>query len=217
MAYPESELIPISALQHLVYCERQFALIHVEGVWNENLHTTRGRGFHERAHSGKTEVRGTLVRSFGVPVRSLEFGLVGVTDAVEFRYSDETLSKIESVTPVEYKVGAPKKGAWDAVQVTAQALCLEEMTGVEIPEAFLYYGKTHRRVRVYVDARIRAQTESAALRAHVLIQQDTTPRVGYDPKKCDACSLFDICKPRVLVGVSASAYMERAIAAILQD
>jgi CRISPR-associated exonuclease Cas4 len=217
VAFPESDLLPISALQHVVFCERQFSLIHIEGVWSENWHTARGRFFHERAHEGQTEVRGTLVRSFGVPVRSLELGVTGVTDAVEFYYEDETLSRLAEVVPVEYKVGAKKKGLWDIVQVGAQAVCLEEMTGVRISEAHLFYGKTRRRTRVEIDSGIRSRVERAAERIHELVSRGETPVAEYSPDKCDACSLIDICKPRLSARAPASTYVDKAIALALQD
>lgn len=217
MAYAECDLVPISALQHLVFCERQFALIHVEGVWFENQYTARGRSFHERVHDGRTEVRVSVVQKFGVPVRSLSLGVTGVTDAVEFEYTDGTLSQLVRVTPVEYKVGAPKKGLWDVVQVAAQAICLEEMTNTPVTEASLYYGKTRRRKRVELNADTRACVEETTIRAHELIDRGRTPEMSYLSEKCDACSLFDICKPRVTARARASAYFEKAVTAALQD
>lgn len=217
MGFSESDLLPISALQHVVFCERQFALIHIEGVWNENVHTARGRVFHERAHEGGTEVRGTLVRSFGVPVRSLALGVTGITDAVEFHYEDETLSRLVEIVPVEYKVGTKKKGLWDVVQVAAQAMSLEEMTGVAVSEAHLFYGRTRRRTRIEIDSGIRNRVRRAAERVHEMMAHNETPMPEYSPEKCDACSLIDICRPRLSSRTTASAYVEKAIASVLQD
>lgn len=217
MAFAESELLPISALQHLLFCERQFALIHVEGIWTENWHTARGRIFHERAHGGQTEVRGTMVRRFGVPIRSTRLGLSGITDAVEFHYSDGSLSRLVDIIPVEYKVGSKKNGLWDVAQVAAQGVCLEEMTGVAVREVHLYYGKNRRRNRVELDHGIRSLVERAAGRVHELIEQAITPVVRYRPDRCDACSLFDICRPRTPSGRGAASYLLRAISEAMQD
>lgn len=217
MAFAESDLLPISGLQHAVFCERQFALIHIEGIWSENWHTARGRVFHERAHDGQTEVRGSMVREFGVPVRSLALGLTGLTDAVEFHYSDETLSKLVGIIPVEYKVGSKKEGLWDVVQVAAHAMCLEDMTGVAVAEVHIFYGRTRRRARVELDVEIRSVVERASGRIHELTEQYVTPAAEYRREKCDACSLFDICRPRLSSGPRASAYLNKAVAAAMQE
>lgn len=215
-AYPEDELLPISALQHVVFCERQYALIHVEGSWSDNLFTARGNNFHARAHEGKREVRGTVVINFGIPVRSLELGITGITDAVEFRYADRTLSRVMGATPVEYKVGRPKRGNWDIVQVAAQALCLEEMLGIQVSIAYMYYGKTRHRIEVAIDEGMRSRVRAAAQRIHQLMVNGETPHATYDPRKCDDCSLFDICKPRAVSRGSARAFMQAAVRKSLQ-
>jgi CRISPR-associated exonuclease Cas4 len=215
--YPENELLPVSGLQHLAYCERQCALIHVERVWLENAFTSRGRVFHEHAHNGDREVRSTRVTTFGLPVRSLQLGLYGVADGVEFEYSDRTLSALVTACPVEYKVGKPKKGDHDVVQLAAQALCLEEMLGVTVDRAALYYGRTKHRTWIDLTGLIRARVTELSRRFHELVGAGETPPPRYVRKKCDTCSLFDICRPKTVTHRSALAYLEREITAGLQS
>jgi len=141
MTYTEDDLIPISALQHFVFCERQCALIHIEQAWTENRLTAEGRLLHERVHDQGGESRAGVRIERGLPLRSLRLGLVGVADVVEFHPLSEGGWR---PFPVEYKRGKPKRNACDEIQVCAQALCLEEMLGVRIPAGALFYGKTHR-------------------------------------------------------------------------
>jgi len=211
--YDENELIPISALQHVLFCERQCALIHVERVWADNENTVRGEFFHDRAHSHKREVRGTAVVVFGLDIRSLELGMVGRTDGVELEYSDRTLSRVLSAVPVEYKVGRPKQGQEDAVQLCAQALCLEEMLGISIPRAALFYGKTRHRLWVELGSGLRDTTKGAVTRVRELIDSATTPPPVYRHGICESCSFFGICKPRVFSRkAKASDYIMRQVA-----
>lgn len=214
--YSAEELIPISALQHCRYCERQFALIHVEQRWVENGYTAAGRVFHDRAHQGRREVRGTLVREFGVQVRSTTYGLYGITDAVETQFRDRSLSNKVSVTPVEYKVGRPKTGNYDRVQLAAQALALEEMTSVPVPRGFIFYGKTKEREEVPIDEGLRQQVAELAARIRVLLSGLALPPAEYSRQKCTKCSFFDICLPRQ-TGRSAAAHRSSALAALLGE
>jgi CRISPR-associated exonuclease Cas4 len=202
--FSEDDLLPISALQHLMFCSRQWALIHLEGQWAENRLTAEGRRMHERADTAATEVRGDLRVARGLQVRSLRLGLTGRADAVEFhRESSSTLGAVSlpevdgswRVFPVEYKRGKPKVGPEDRIQLCAQALCLEEMLGAMIPEGALYYGKTHRRVAVALDHALRAETEELALRLHEMHAAGITPAAEYAPK-CEQCSLIGVCKPK---------------------
>lgn len=209
--YPESALLPVSGLQHLAYCERQCALIHVEQVWAENVFTSRGRVFHERAHEAQREVRETTVSTFSLPVRSLTLGLYGVADAVEFQYSDRTLSSVISACPIEYKVGKPKKGDHDVVQLTAQAMCLEEMLGIVIDRGALYYGKTRHRLWIDIENTSRTRLVSLARRFHELVEQGETPRPAYAPEKCDSCSLVELCRPKTVSNRSALAFLKNEL------
>jgi CRISPR-associated exonuclease Cas4 len=206
--YPESDLLPISALQHLLLCERQCALIHLERLWAENLLTLEGRHLHERAHGGRGEQRGAVRTGRGVALRSLRLGLFGQADVVEMRRDGDERAV---AFPVEYKRGRPKKGPEDRVQLCAQALCLEEMLGVPVPAGALFYGKIRRREEVAIDAALRRVTLEAIERLHELIASGRTPPARRE-KKCDRCSLLHLCLPGVLEGSeSASRYLRRTV------
>ena len=193
MSYNEDQLLPISALQHLLFCERQCALIHVEHVWTENEFTAEGRVLHERAHEGTDETRaGGKVRiTRGLPVRSLELGLSGQCDVVEFH------DGAGAVLPVEYKRGKPKAHAADEVQLCAQALCLEEMLARPVDRGALYYGQRRRRTEIVFDEPLRVLTRETARRLHELIASGVTPSAVRETK-CDACSLLPLCLPDAL-------------------
>lgn len=195
MPFTEDQLLPISALQHLLFCERQCALIHLEQAWLENQFTAEGRVMHERAHDGPDEARfdaaGHRVRiTRGLPVRSLELGLSGQCDVVEFHAS-------RAVLPVEYKRGKPKSHRADEVQLCAQGLALEEMLGVGIERGALYYGQRRHRTEIVFDEPLRRLTCDTARRLQALLAGGVTP-LAVREKKCDACSLLPICLPDAL-------------------
>ncbi|MEM7013959.1 MAG: CRISPR-associated protein Cas4 [Verrucomicrobiota bacterium] len=209
--FAEDQLLPLSALQHLLFCERQCALIHVEQLWAENRLTTEGNLLHEKAHGGPDESRLTEgVRiTRGLPIRSLTLGLSGQADVVEF-YDDGT------VAPVEYKRGKPKRKGDDSdrVQLCAQALCLEEMLDHlgdgAISRGHLFYGQRKRRHDVDFDAQLRATTSAAAERLHELIASRKTPPAIREPK-CESCSMLEICMPDALrFRQGAAAWLDRA-------
>lgn len=185
------DLLPISALQHLLYCERQCALIHVEQVWAENHFTAEGNVMHEKAHDGPDELKAGVRIVRGLDVKSELLGLSGQCDVVEFDAHG-------SVLPVEYKRGKPKAHRADEVQLCAQALCLEEMLGTAIPEGRLFYGQTRRRTDVIFDAELRELTKETAQRLHELIANRETPPAVYEERKCDACSLIELCMPQAM-------------------
>ena len=198
--YTEDDLIPLSALQHILFCERQCALIHIEQMWNENLFTAEGKIMHERVDEAGRQSRGDVRVEFAMPLRSLRLGLVGKADVVEFHRksaSQNTKSPEWVPFPVEYKRGKPKKNNCDKVQLCAQALCLEEMLDVEIPRGALFYGKTRRRKDVDFDNALRQETESAAIQLHKLIESRQTPPPVYTPK-CKNCSFFHVCLPKTI-------------------
>lgn len=198
--YTEDDLLPISALQHLFFCERQCALIHIEQAWAENLFTAEGRIMHERVHTADRESRGNVRIEYSMSLRSLRLGLIGKADVVEF-HRKPALQKAGSLVwvpfPIEYKRGKPKKDNCDKVQICAQALCLEEMLGVDVPSGALFYGKKRRRTEVVFDEALRQQTEDSAIRLHELISIGRTPKPVYK-KKCDSCSLAKICLPKTI-------------------
>jgi len=205
--YSEDDLLPISALQHVVFCERQCALIHVERVWDENLFTAEGRIMHERVHERDSESRGDVRIERGLPLRSLKLGLIGKADVVEFHRTDE---RGWLPFPVEYKRGKPKADDCDKVQLCAQALCIEEMLGVEVSEGSLFYGKTRRRLDVTFDHTLREKTEKAAVKVREMIRNGMTPKADYT-KKCKSCSLEGHCMPMLSRKRSARAYMTRMV------
>lgn len=208
--YREDELVALSALQHVLFCERQCALIHVEQAWTENQFTAEGRIMHDRAHSQRGESRPGVRREFGMPIRSMRLGLAGMTDVVEFR-------KGEGPYPVEYKRGRRKGRMMDEVQLCAQALCLEEMLGVTIPEGALFYGKERRRMVVLFDAALRSLTERTAVRVHEIIDSGTTPAPKYTDQ-CKRCSLLEMCMPQLLSKrKDVGRYLARMAAAEIGD
>ena len=203
--YDEEDLLQLSALQHFLFCPRQCALIHIEQIWEENLYTIEGELLHQRAHSGKSEGRPMKRTEFEMPIRSLELGLSGKTDAVEYKADG-------GIVPVEYKRGRPKKGREDEVQLCAQALCLEEMLGVSIPEGALFYGKVRRRKVVPFSCELRTLVRETAERLHEFIRAGRTPPPEYDEKKCPRCSLLSICLPKKLSRpASVERYIERLL------
>lgn len=191
------DFLPLSGLQHLIFCERQFALIHVEQLWAENALTTSGRVLHERADlPGQSRSRDVkTVRA--LPIRSARLRLSGRADVVEFRREAAPDGReIWRPFPVEYKLGRPKTGGADEVQLCAQAICLEEATGLEVPRGALFYGKTRRRKEVEFTPPLRARVVAAANRAHELFDARLTP-LATRHKGCDSCSLLDLCLPHV--------------------
>jgi len=185
----EVEPIPISALQHHVYCPRQCALIHVARVWSENIHTQKGRREHDRVDVPEYEIKAGVRIERALPVWSDRLGLTGKCDAVEF-HADGT------VYPVEYKHGPRKKGLHDDVQICAQAMCLEEMLGVSIGEGAIYHVKSRRRRKVVLDAALRGQVRQTANAVRGMLDRQTIPRAEYG-KHCERCSLREICTPKL--------------------
>ena len=212
--YEEDDLLPLSALQHLLFCRRQCALIHIEQAWVENLYTAEGRIMHERVDSGGETPRGDVRVEYSVPLRSLRLGVTGKADVVEFHRktgSGKTKRARWQPFPVEYKRGKPKKGNYDKVQLCAQAMCLEEMLDAEVPCGALFYGKTRRRQDVLFDQTLRQATESAAKELHALFESGLTPKPVYE-KKCDSCSFINLCLPKTLGSTrSANRYLLNAI------
>jgi CRISPR-associated exonuclease Cas4 len=208
--YTDEGLIPISALNHFLYCERRCALIHVEQVWLENRFTAEGRIMHERVDSGKRESRRDIRIAYSLPLRSLRLGLVGKADVVEFhRKALRDGKTVWQPYPVEYKRGRPKKDNSDKIQLCAQAICLEEMLGNPIDSGALFYGKTRRRQDVTFDDDLRTETEQLAQRLHLLFNERKTPKPVSD-KRCPHCSFVSYCMPKILDGrKSVYRYLER--------
>lgn len=190
--YQDDELLALSGLQHLAYCERQWALIHLEQIWEDSADTLRGDYFHERVDAAGYSCSNDIRTERGVRLVNRRLGIYGIADIVERGAGDTGCF----VRPVEYKVGKPKVEDWDCVQVTAQALCLEEMLGVAIEEGALFYGETRRRERVAITQELRDRVESLATRMHELFSLSITPRAEKG-MKCRHCSLVNDCMPEV--------------------
>lgn len=198
--YTEDEYLMLSGIQHFVFCRRQWALTHIEQQWEENYRTADGRVMHRNVHdAGFHEKRGDLVISRAMAVSSQRLGISGECDAVEFRKDSSGIEIFGlegrySVTPVEYKRGQPKEDLCDKMQLAAQAMCLEEMLCCRIDTGFLYYGETHRRLKVEINEQLRQETENALREMHELFRKRYTPKVKRS-KACNACSLKNICLP----------------------
>lgn len=189
---PESEPIPLSALQHAVYCLRQAALIHLERVWAENRFTAEGQVLHAVADKGGARKARGLRRVMALAVASKRLNIAGVADMIEFHPAP---GGAEMPYPVEYKRGKAKLHRADEVQLCAQALCLEEMTGVGVPEGALFYAETKRRVVVPFDAGLRALTEQTVAELAAVFSSGVTPPPTLKRERCRACSLLELCRP----------------------
>jgi len=224
--YSEDDLLPLSAIQHFLFCERQCALIHIEQQWEENRFTAQGRLLHERVHEKECENRGGVRIVRGLAIRSMRLGLGGIADVVEFHrvsgpeYAEEFLIKLPDATgwwkpfPVEYKRGRPKPGPCDEAQLCAQAICLEEMLNIKIAEGALFYHSIRRRKEVAFDDSLRALCEESALKLRELLTSYVTPPAAND-HRCEFCSLIDLCSPHVSSGKkSAMRFLETQLTSL---
>ena len=215
--YEEDDFLMLSGLQHFAYCRRQWALIHIEQQWAENERTIDGQLFHKKAHdAGSTEKRGNLIITRGLHIKSAELGVTGICDVVEFHKSEQgiTLFSFEGQWqpyPVEYKKGEPKENNADELQLCAQAMCMEEMLLCDIPYGSLFYGQNRRRTQVEFTNELRTQVKTMLEEMHELWKKGYTPKVK-PQKGCNACSLKEICIPRLMKTKSVSSYIEENLA-----
>ena len=213
---PEEEYLQLSGLQHFAFCRRQWALIHLENQWQENLRTVEGELFHRRAHDEQQrERRGDTLILRGLPVVSRSLGISGKCDVVEFRAgpSGVPLPGEEGLWrpfPVEYKKGAPKANQADELQLCAQALCLEEMLCCAIPEGALFYGETRRRTAVSFSEDLRERVKGMLAEMRQLYRRGYTPRVRRS-KSCNACSLRELCLPGLERRGTVEQYLRNAM------
>lgn len=201
----DSEFIPISALQHFIFCPRQCALIHLEQAWAENQHTAEGVIFHKAAHSGKSKIRGSVRTTTDLQIKSVRLGLTGRSDAVEFEGDgDDRVPYL-----VEYKKGNKKNHLEaDSIQLCAEALCMEEMLGCAIKAGALYYGEARHRVEVVFDEKLRSKTEKTVDSVRELFKNGVTPPPLALPH-CAQCSLNEFCMPNVTArGDESSRYLQ---------
>ncbi|MDR3539478.1 MAG: CRISPR-associated protein Cas4 [Desulfosporosinus sp.] len=222
MEYQEEDFLLLSGIQHFVFCKRQWALIHIEQQWQENLRTIEGEILHEKTHDGTIkEKRGDLIVSRGMGIFSRSLGITGTCDVVELHKASDGVNIFGregtyKPVPVEYKRGKPKTDNSDVLQLCAQAMCLEEMLLCAIPEAFLFYGETKRRLKIILDDEVRGQVRSICKEMHELYDRRYTPKVKIS-KSCKACSLSELCMPRLCKNPSALAYMKKNILQIEVD
>ncbi|MCL5069410.1 MAG: CRISPR-associated protein Cas4 [Actinobacteria bacterium] len=210
MNYSEDDFLQLSALQHFIFCQRQCALIHIEQAWTENVLTAEGRIMHENVHEERAENAAGIRIVHGIPLHSFELGLSGKADTVEFHKAKD--SGKWNPFPIEYKRGKPKSDDSDKIQLCAQALCLEEMMKIKIPEGALFYGKTKHRLNVVFDDILQEKTKKTAVNLHIFIYEGKTPPPVYSPK-CKSCSFVDECLPKTISKkVSVKKYLLKEIA-----
>ncbi|MBI5029477.1 MAG: CRISPR-associated protein Cas4 [Chloroflexi bacterium] len=215
--YTPDDLLPLSGIQHFLFCRRQWALIHVEQQWKENVLTAEGRIMHNRADDPFfTETRNGIITARSVPIASYRLGLSGVCDVVEFTTSPDGVKLpnrdgLYLPTPIEYKRGKEKRDHSDETQLCAQAMCLEEMLSTNISHGFLYYGETRHRLQVEFTAELRTLVQEMSDEMHNYFSRGYTPKVKTS-KACRSCSLADVCLPVLQEKViAASKYIRQQI------
>lgn len=203
----------ISGIQHFLFCRRQWALIHVECLWEENRLTAEGNVLHKRAHNDQlTEKRPGLIITRSMQVSSPNLGMTGQCDIVEFQQSEEG-AVIHGhrgrwlICPIEYKHGKDKYDASDMLQLCCQAMCLEEMTACPIPYGYLYYHQIRRRRKIDFTEELREQVRRTAEEMHAYFQRGYTPKVKPN-QRCRSCSLKDLCLPRLCRNISVETYYD---------
>ena len=216
MEYNEDRYLQLSGLQHFAFCRRQWALIHIENQWSENLRTVEGTLLHARAHDASLrETRGELVSVRGISFSSATLGVSGQCDVLEFRQSHDGIPLAGheggwQPYPVEYKRGAPKTEDADRLQLCGQAMCLEEMLCCDIPKGALYYGETHHREEGCLTETLRDQVRGLLVEMEELYERGHTPKVK-PSRACNACSRKELCLPKLLKKRSAAGYVAAAI------
>lgn len=216
--YGEEDYLMLSGIQHFAFCRRQWAMIHIEQQWAENYRTTAGELMHKKAHDDASfEKRGDLLIIRGMRISSRNLGLSGQCDVVEFHQDENGVSLFGydgkwKPVPVEYKRGTPKENNADELQLCAQAMCLEEMLQVYVQDGYLYYGENRRRSHVDFTDSLREEVRNAAKEMHELFQRGYTPNVK-PTKKCKACSLENLCLPKLQKTVKVREYIEKGIKA----
>ena len=215
--YPPDELLPLSGIQHFCFCRRQWALIHVEQQWQENVLTVEGKLLHKRTDDPFfSEVHEGVITARAMPVASYRLGFTGVCDVVEFYPSSEgaRLRGREGIylpAPVEYKRGKEKRDRSDEAQLCAQAICLEEMLSVDITVGYLYYGEIRHRIKIELTNELRDFVHAMAQEMHGYFQRGYTPRVK-PSKACRSCSLEDVCLPGLQENtITAKKYIQMQI------
>lgn len=206
------QTIYLSSLQHYLFCPRQFALIDLECIWEDNVLTAEGQVMHQKVNSGENETRGVVKTARSLHLGSEKYGLYGIADVVEYRNE----AGEQSIMPVEYKRGRPKEHRADEVQLCAQALCLEEMHQCVVPKGALFYGKTRRRTNVEFDEELRSLTISVIEGCRNILETKRTPKPTYRTSRCRNCSLREHCHPKVF-NKDAGAWLQEQLKDVLDD
>ena len=216
MEYKEEDFLMLSGIQHYIFCKRQWALIHIEQQWQENVHTVVGELFHKKAHDRFSyEKRKNTIVTRGMPIHSRELGISGECDIVEFLEVDDGILLSGKMGfykpfPVEYKKGSPKDTEADILQLAAQAMCLEEMFSIPVREGALFYGETRRRETVLIGDSLRDSVKKALYDMHHMFSRGYTPKVQQS-KACNACSLKEVCLPRMGKKSSVKNYIDSRV------
>ncbi len=211
--YEEDDFLLLSGIQHFNFCRRQWALIHIEQQWQENVLTLEGSYVHEVADNGFIrEKRGNKLIVRSMPVRSRELGVTGVCDVVEFVRNPDGVELAGEEgrflpLPIEYKRGKPKRDDSDRSQLIAQLMCLEEMLACELTLGYFFYDQIKRRVEVHATVEDKDRVKAAFLQMHECYQRRHTPRAK-PSAKCASCSLNSICVPRLADRRSVAIYLE---------
>ena len=187
--WTDDDLVLISAIEHWSYCPRQCALINLESTFDENIYTLRGRRVHEQVHSDSVQTEDGIRISRGLPLWSDRLGLIGKADIVEW-HGDVPY-------PVEYKTGKQRKWTHEALQLCAQAMCLEEMLGIEVPLGAIYSAGSKRRREFAFDQAMRDDVTTIVDAIRTMLGQERMPPAVNDPR-CPDCSLVDACQPRLI-------------------
>lgn len=212
----EEDYLLLSGIQHYAFCPRQWALIHIEQLWEDNILTFRGQELHQKTNDPFImEKRNDKVTARAVPIISHRLRLQGVADVIEFERSEEGVklkgrSGMWWPLPVEYKVGKPKVSHCDILQLCAQAMCLEEMFDVTLDKGHIFYGKTRRRQEILLTQEIREETQQTAEQMHDNFRLETTPKAEYS-SICESCSLIKFCIPTLSKKRSLKDYLHQTI------
>lgn len=216
MAYSDDDMLMLSGIQHYMFCPRQWALIHLEQQWADNRLTTEGELLHSNVDNPSYRHRnGDIITLRSLQVSSKELGLYGVTDAVELLSAEDDSVSVRipaydgawTLYPVEYKHGKPKVELCDKVQLAAQVVCLEEMYGIHISEAALFYWEVRRREVVSIDEDLRNITFRLATEMHKLYALRQLPS-AVKAAHCRNCSLADVCMPNLSKCNSVKNYLK---------
>lgn len=212
MEYDEENFLQISGLQHYCFCKRQWALIHIEQLWSENLRTVEGEIMHQKAHdyTEKESRKGVLITR-DLKIHSTKMGLSGACDVVEFYPDSQGIALLNKTGkylpyPVEYKRGEPRHDHANELQLCAQAMCLEEMLCCDVNKGALFFGEIRHREEIIFNSELREEVKNYAKEMHQLYEKSHTPKVK-PTKSCNACSLKEVCVPKLLKNKSVKEYI----------